>query len=274
MTTETPSQPRVDCHVHAFPDRLALAVRNMLGQRGQLTADPLLPGVAEQVRDEGFDAAWILPYAHRPGVAEGCNEWSAQEVKKYPWLVPGATFHPGDEGFARLVERALVELRLRVVKLHCSVGQFKVSDERLTPLWECAAQQGVPVLVHAGFAEPGMTRPEEVEDIELVLRAHPGLRLVLAHSGQPNIATALRLLDRYENLHADLTPVWLAPIEVAASDLRRFSGRFLFGSDAPNCPIPVADLVARVGLMELSEDEKAAILGGNAARLAPVEVGA
>src|SRR5688572_18024760 len=111
------------------------------------------------------------------------NEWSAAEVTKFRWLVPGATFHPGDEDLPALVQSALVDLGLRVVKLHCSVGQFSPADPRLEPLWETAAGLGVPVVTHAGQASPGVAAAEEVEQLIPVLRRHPGLRLVLAHSG-------------------------------------------------------------------------------------------
>ena len=121
----------------------------------------------------GFDSAWILPYAHRPGVAESCNEWSAAEVTRYPQLVPGATFHPGDDDLPRLVRRALVELHLRVVKLHCSVGQFSPADPRLEPLWQVAAAQGVPIVVHAGQIHGGNTEAGEARELETGARTPP-----------------------------------------------------------------------------------------------------
>src|SRR5437762_2482434 len=101
--------PRVDAHIHGFPDRLALAVRARLNGAGRLHAGPLLPDVAAQVIAEGFDAAWLLPYAHKAGTAAGVNEWSATAGREFPWLVAGATFHPADEDLAELVQRALVE---------------------------------------------------------------------------------------------------------------------------------------------------------------------
>ncbi len=258
---------RIDSHVHAFPDRLARAVRDRLNGAGLLTGGVLIGDVAALVQANGFDGAWILPYAHRAGVAETVNEWSAVEVAKHPGLVPGATFHPADEHLPKLVERALVDLRLRVVKLHCSVGQFSPADPRLAPLWEMAAARGVPVVIHAGQRSGGDTADDEVDEIIPVLSGHPGLNIVLAHSGLPNTKRTLELMERFPNLHADLTPVWLRPVDVTAADFARFPGRFLFGSDAPNCPTRARELQRAVASLGLPAGHLVSVLGGAAERL-------
>lgn len=258
---------RIDSHVHAFPDRLALAVRERLNLGGRLEGSPLLPALADSVSAAGFDGAWVLPYAHRPGVAESVNEWSAAEVSKFEGLVPGATFHPGDDDLPRLVDRALFELRLRVVKLHCSVGQFSPSDSRLAPLWEAAAAVGAPVVVHAGQVGPGETAATEVDDLVPVLEHYPAVRLVLAHTGHPATARALELMGSYENLYGDLTPVWDRPVAVTAGDIRRYPDRFLFGSDAPNSPVPIEAQAGRLEALGLDASELALVMGGNAERL-------
>lgn len=259
---------RIDAHVHAFPERLALRVREALNPNGRLTASPLLADVAASVRDQGFDAAWILPYAHRPGIAAALNAWSAQEVTRYSWLVPGATFHPGDDDIAELARTAFEEQRLRVVKLHCAVGQFAVSDPTLAPMWELAAAFRAPVVAHAGHASPGETAAGEVlGEVAEVLRRHPGVSLVLAHAGSPSIAETLRLMDEFPNLYADLTPIMDRRIEPGVEALERLAGRFLFGSDAPNNPHAAGRLAAEVEALGLSEPALAAVLGGAAKSL-------
>jgi len=262
------NMPRIDAHVHGFPDRLALAVRNHLNRNGRLRAGVFLADVAGAVADEGFDTAWLLPYAHRQGVAASINEWTAAEVRRFPGLIPGSTFHPADEDLPNLVERALVDLRLRVVKLHCSVGRFAANDVRLQPLWETAASLGVPVVIHAGQHSPGETAAEEIDAIVPVLRGHPALRLVLAHAGHPNTSRALALMAEYDNLYADVTPVWDRPVQVSTHDLSAFAGRFLFGSDAPNNPTGAREQAARYEELGLDAGTLALLMGGAADRLA------
>ncbi len=258
---------RVDAHVHGFPDRLAERVRAALNGSGMLTGGVLVGDVARRVEAAGFDGAWMLPYAHRAGVAADVNEWSATEVTKYSNLVPGSTFHPDDADLEALVRRALVVLRLKVVKLHCSVGNFSVDDPRLEPLWRIAADEGVPVTVHAGRESPGIAAAHEVERLESVLSAHPNLKFVLAHSGLPELETTVGLMRRYPNLHGDLTPVWQQPVPVTPDLLAEFQGRFLFGSDAPNCPTPADELAERFDGMGLEEPVLASLMGGTAQRL-------
>jgi predicted TIM-barrel fold metal-dependent hydrolase len=221
------------------------------------------------VLDEGFDGAWILPYAHRAGVAASVNEWSAEESRRFPWLVAGATFHPDDGDLARQVQRALVELRLRVVKLHCSVGNFDADDARLEPLWEAAAILRVPVVVHAGRG-PGQTDAAELETVVPVLRRHPDLPFVLAHTGHPSTKAALDLMSTYPNLYGDLTPVWENNVQVPPDAFEAFKGRFLFGSDAPNNPRGARDQAARFEALGLTLDALAMLLGGTAASLVPL----
>lgn len=259
---------KVDAHVHGFPDKLAERVRVALNGSGLLSGGVLVGDVAGRVEGAGFDAAWLLPYAHKAGVSEDVNEWSAAEVAKFSNLVPGATFHPDDADMERLVRRALVELRLRVVKLHCSVGNFSVDDARLEPLWRIAGEQGVPVTVHAGRESPGIAAAHEVKRLEPVLAAHPNLKLVLAHSGLPELETTVGLMRRYPNLYGDLTPVWQQPVPVTPELLTEFRGRFLFGSDAPNCPTPADDLASRFDEMSLPAEVRASVLGETADRLA------
>jgi len=49
--------PRIDAHVHAFPDRLALAVRTKMNANGGLSGGALLADVAALVRTACFDSA-------------------------------------------------------------------------------------------------------------------------------------------------------------------------------------------------------------------------
>jgi len=77
-------------------------------------------------------------------------------------------------------------------------------------------------------------------------------------------------MGRYSNLYGDLTPVWESPIEVSASDLSRFAGRILFGSDAPNNPTPAYDQAKAWEGIDASPSALAALLGAAAAALVPM----
>ena len=71
-------------------------------------------------------------------------------------------------------------------------------------------------------------------------------------------------MKRHEGLHADLTPVWSSAVAAGAEDLVRFSGRFLFGSDAPNNPVPANEQRRRLEGMGVPAEVMKGILGRTA----------
>jgi predicted TIM-barrel fold metal-dependent hydrolase len=262
----------IDAHCHIMPDRLAAAIRRFFDDHmgwGTLAyRDVTLAAVAAAQRAAGTDGFWALPYAHKAGVAAPLNEWMAAHVRPLAGAVAGATFHPRDADLPALVDRAFGPLGLGAAKLHCSVGRFAADDPRLAPLWRAAEERAVPVVVHAGHDVSGRTQTHELLPIRRVAERHPTLRLVIAHAALPEIAAALDLLDEFPALYADLTSAgqWRYPMPVAR--LERLHARLLFGSDCPNTTITISAAAAYLRDLGLSRPALAAVLGGNAWRLA------
>jgi len=258
----------VDAHVHLLPDRLAAAIRRFFEERMPSYCHYPYPWQAARaaIADAGVTRCWSLPYSHKPDVAAPLNRWMAEAFHDDPMVVPGGTVHPGDD-VGGVVREALVDLRLRILKIHCSVGAFAPDDERLDPLWREASARGTPVVVHLGHAVDGTTAADEVRPIAAVARRWPEARIVVAHCGAPAVEPVLALLRATRAVHADLTPVGarLTPVDAAA--LAGLEDRILFGSDAPNTGSAIGTSVAHVRAMGLGADAEAAVLGGNATRL-------
>lgn len=262
----------VDSHVHLLPDRLAHAIRGFFQQMGPLPfAYPLdPPTVLERHAADGFATVWTLPYAHKPGMAGRLNadiarlagEWSVGPVQ----VVPGCTVHPGDPAPAADLAAA-VEAGARVLKLHCSVGGYAPDDPRLDGVHATAAELGVPVVLHVGHGVAGTTQAEELGAVDRLAATHPDTTIVIAHTAHPATTAAVELLDRHPNLHADLTPVLLHPVEVTGEVLAALPDRFLLGTDAPNTGLSAVALLDLLEGMGLSDDVWAAVTGGNARRL-------
>ncbi|HEX2312786.1 MAG TPA: amidohydrolase family protein [Thermomonospora sp.] len=261
----------VDAHVHLLPGRLGAKVREIF--------DAFLPGVMVYPNDHaavlaaasgaGVGEVWHLPYAHKPGVAAGLNEASALLAAAPPHpsvrVVGGATAHPGDDDPERVVGAAIDDLGLRVLKLHCSVGGFRADDPGLDAMWRLVERRRVPVVVHAGHEVSGRTQGAELAALENVARRHPEAPLIVAHTAHPATGDAIALIERYANVHADLTPVVTERVEVTDDVLEAYPGRFLLGTDAPNVGLTIESCLAR--LDGLSPGARAAIGGGNARRL-------
>ena len=265
----------VDSHVHLLPGRLGEKVRTIF-EAGQTRFGPLAyPSdhreVVAMLASEGVGEIWTFPYAHKPGVAEGLNRACADTVAEFvdgPLTVTGgATVHPGDDDPAGIVQHAVDVLGLRVLKLHCSVGDFSVDDPRLDAVLSFCGERRLPVVVHLGHAPNGRTESDELPSIARAAAAHPDVPLILAHCGHHSAPQAGRLLDDHPMLHVDLTPVVDEHPNAEAEFLARHSGRILFGSDAPNTALSVTACLAWLDRFGLDAPAREAITGGNARRL-------
>ena len=261
----------VDAHVHLLPGRLAEKVRGFFEAGGLVDlAYPLDHGaICERLAGEGISTVWTLPYAHRRGVAAWMNEESAATTRRSlaVEVVGGATVHPDDDDPAGIVRTAVEDLGLRVLKLHCSVGDYDPTDPRLTPVWDYAEAVALPVVVHAGHSVLGTTGLDDLRPIEQVARRHPAARIIIAHCGHDAVSEAVRLVEEHRHVHADLTPVVFDPVDIAPDDARRISHKLLFGTDAPNTGITAAENLAHVDALGLNPEQRAAVTGGNARRL-------
>lgn len=266
----------VDAHTHVLlPPPVAERVRGFFTAYGfDQLAYPLEPEVVlAALADEGVTEAWTLPYAHRPGTARRFNEHSARAAAAHAGgpvaIVPGATVHPGDDDAVALVVEAIDDLGLRVLKLHCSVGQYLPTDPRLRPVLEACGDRGVPVVVHLGHAPDGTTAADEVAPLAEVAASLPAVTFIAAHTAHPATVATIEVMRTHRNVHADLTPVLMSPVDVGADALTEMPDRFLFGSDAPNTGVPAGTALRSLAAMGLPDDVLAAVTGGNARRLVP-----
>jgi uncharacterized protein len=263
------SSPIVDAHTHLFPERLAAAIRGFFVQ--YLSADafhysPNWKDARAVLEAAGVGRCWTLPYVRQPNGARSLNRWMAETFTGDAFVEPGATVHPGDDVRA-VVDEALDVLGLRLFKLHCSVGGYRLTDERLDPLWRRLSTDGTPVVVHLGHSAAGNTEASELGDLQAVALRWPEARIILAHCAAPAVDEALALLRRCPNVHADLTPVVFHLAPVQPGSLAGLEERILFGSDVPNVVVKVEDALAAIRGLGLTPHHEALVLGGNANRL-------
>jgi predicted TIM-barrel fold metal-dependent hydrolase len=265
----------VDAHVHLLPSRLQAAIRGFFDRRGIDSSGFAYPAdygeVCRRLAAEGVTEAWALPYVRRPGSAAELNSAVAGIVAEQRGgavrLVGGCTVHPADDAPLTLLRRAVEDLGLRVLKLHCSVGEFTADDRRLDPVWEYASAMALPVVLHAGHAADGHTVAAELEPVAEVARRHPAARVIIAHCGHAAGTAALELVARYANVYADLTPVIHEPVQPTPAQLTALAGKLLFGSDAPNTGLTVPQLLDGLAHPDIPESAWADITGGTARRL-------
>lgn len=265
----------VDSHVHLLPGRLGDKVRAFF-DAGVSARTPLAypndhDKVVQTLASEGVDEIWTLPYAHKPGVAEGLNVAAAATVQQFAdsplHVIGGATVHPGDDDAVTIVQTAIDELGLRVLKLHCSVGSFSIEDAGLASVLGFANERRLPIVVHLGHNVNGRTEVDELPAIARTADTYPNIPLILAHCGHHSAPQATALMREHPSLYADLTPVVFEHPDVDSDSLSALAPRILFGSDAPNTAISVTQCLQWLDGMDLSTDTQSAILGENARRL-------
>jgi len=225
--------------------------------------------VRARLAAEGIDEVWTLPYAHKPGVAVGLNE-AARDAAARPGpvtVIPGATVHPADDDAVGIVRHATDELGCRVLKLHCSVGDFEADDPRLDAVWAQVSRVRLPVVVHVGHGTNGQTEGAELAPIERVALRHPGAVIIIAHCAHPAVDAALDLVERYAGVHADLTPVLTEPSAVPHDRLAVVAHKLLFGSDAPNTGVAAGDTLRTIRSFPVTPEAVRAITGDTARRL-------
>jgi len=192
------------------------------------------------------------------------NDETAAAVDAFPARFVGAVVlnahYPDD--LAGELDRCLAHGGFRMIKLHSSLGKFKLASEACEPIWREAERRGLPVLVHSweGSADCGAAACERVAE------KHPGVPLILGHSLAPNgYPEACRLAQTHANVYLDTATSMVNYGQLADMVERTGPDKILFGSDTPFLdPAPQA---AKVVFARLSDDEKRKILGQNAAQL-------
>ncbi|MCD9197126.1 amidohydrolase family protein [Aeromicrobium wangtongii] len=266
----------VDVHVHFMaPPILAKvwayfdAAGPMLGRPWPITYRWTDEERVAHLRSMGVRRFSALSYAHRPGVAGFMNEWTLDFADRTPDALRSATFYPEPEAATYVPQ--LVEDGVEVFKVHVQVGDFAPDDPLLDPVWGVLAESGTPIVLHAGSG-PAPGKHTGPEGVEHVLSRHPGLALVIAHLGMPEIDDFLDLAERHDNVRLDTTMAfvdfWEQPVPAHLPPrLLGLQDKILFGTDFPNIPYEYAHQVEVLQRLDLGDDWMRSVLWHNGAEL-------
>jgi predicted TIM-barrel fold metal-dependent hydrolase len=219
----------------------------------------------ETLRRAGMERACGCVISHRPAAVFGdirrMNDAALSLRDLEPdFYVPGIHIHPGfpGESCAEL-QRVRAEGVLWIGELvgyMTGYGETYASPEALT-IMRMAAELGMVVNFHCG----------DLEVIERLAQAVPGLPLVLAHPGDgDNFLKRIALVARYPNLHLDISGTGIDRYGMLRHAIDTAgSNKLLLGSDYPiNNP---AVYLSGALFEPLTAEEKAAVLSGNFDRL-------
>ena len=236
------------------------------------------------------------------------NDRLAEVVKRYPEKLVGAAILPVDnpEDMMRELTRTTEQLGFRALSLGSSLDGVYLDDERFTKLYEIAEVRGIPIFVHPQTINPigfeRLAHPLLTPVMEFVfdttvcigklitsgtLKRFPALKFVFAHFGGVTPFIKERFDSVYKMLRGrEIVPdlgalptEYLKQIYVDTSGVTTSAAlkctiemvgaeHVLWGSDYPGNP----DFAASIGAittLDIPDEDKAMILGGNASRILP-----
>ena len=281
MTDPAPGRRLFDLHTHFLPPRVMAKVRAQFDEAGPLIGRPWPlryrdtdEALVEVLRGLGVRRFTALAYAHRPGMAEFLNDWTADFADRVPEALRCATLFPEDDVAAYVARR--IGAGTQVWKLHVQVGGFDVRDPLLDDAWGLLAEAGAPVVLHAGSGPVG-TRHTGPGPVAALLARHPRLALVVAHAGAPEYEEFLELAERHERVGLDTTMAFTdffdemgAPYPDALLPRLRdlgLGGKVFLGSDFPNIPYDYEHQLEALERLDLGDDWLRAVTWDNAAAL-------
>ncbi len=225
----------------------------------------------------GIGAMWFggphQALAGNPAKIRASNDALIALAAKHPEVAPIATVHPYD-GQAALDELARIAARgVRTLKIHPHTQRFEISDPRVLALVTKAGKLGMAVLMdNAGIV------PSDCEDLFNLAVKAPKTRFIFAHMGGLNfrfwnILVLARTADGFalDNVNFDISGTVLlapgSPIEKEFIWTLRNVGidHVMLGSDYPQ--MTLARTVEALERLDLTREEKTAILSGNARRI-------
>jgi hypothetical protein len=274
------SIPVIDAHVHVFPPKMFQALKSWFDENAwEFMKENTAEGFIQAQFDRGAAGLLLMPYAHRPGMADWLNEFNADLIRRYPHTAGMAAIHPQDENPREILKRAFEELGLCGIKMHCHVKGIAPDDPSMFPIYEAALEHDRVVNMHAG-REPALDAygydvhtVSGVDRVENALRRYPELKLVIPHLGFDETERFCELLDEYPNLYLD-TAMTMSDVFVVDYDreqLIEHADRILYGTDYPHIPHAIETELKTLLALDLGEPALKQILFENASNLFAIE---
>ncbi|MBI4875119.1 MAG: amidohydrolase family protein [Acidobacteria bacterium] len=246
----------IDCHAHLTHH----------GNPGWEEADRRLIDAADRLGIGQLCCSLLSPRRPaRPEDFRQCNDWAAEAMRRYPGRILCYCFvNPGYGREAREeIARCVEKLGFIGVKLY---NDYVATEPVVWPVVEQAIALSVPILHHAGhtywLSEPQPRISDGGTFAELAGR-YPEAMLICAHAaGGGDWEWTIKALRNAPGVYLDTSGS--VPdegvVEMAVRTLG--AGRILFG-----CDMSLTASVGRIRSAELSDADRAAILGGNMQRI-------
>ncbi|MFC1580795.1 amidohydrolase family protein [Thermodesulfobacteriota bacterium] len=191
------------------------------------------------IKEEGVVGGILLP-EYSPQTAGVMPFERAREIHEaHPELIPFANLNPNAQDDPMSAFEEQLSQGARGLKIHAIHGFFFANDERLYPVYEKCEKEGLPVMFHAGTtlfrgAKMRYADPYTFDD---VINDFPDMSVVLCHGGRGfwyHIAEFLA--KHFANVYIDISGLPPKNLLNYFPSMKKFSHKFLFGTDFPGVP--------------------------------------
>jgi len=238
----------IDCHAHVGPSRGI--------------DRPNDPDQIVRLMDRlGVERNVISGLMFATGVrVESMNDWVAECLRAHPDRFLGYCYvNPNlAESVDAEIQRCFEHPGFAGFKLHVGWNGVPYDSERYAPVYALAAVQGLPILAHTWG-------DESVRALARMGRRYPDIPFLCGHSGAGDVEINLEEARRTPNLYLELTYSGGTPRLVERLVREVGAERVVFGSDT--ILFAASHQVGKVVFADITEAEKAQVLGGNAKRL-------
>jgi len=189
------------------------------------------------------------------------NAYVAALARRYPGRIAQACWvDPARAGLTDWLEARHAEWMFKALKVHQCFQRVRSDSPGMHELARFALAMKIPVFIH-------LYSKRDAVDLLMLFAAYPDTTFVIAHLlGLEVFAAADRSLLR--NVYFDISPPNLNPLRLVQRALDIFGAeRLLLGSDTPYGRDNLRMSIERVRGLDISDENKALILGGNARRV-------
>lgn len=190
------------------------------------------------------------------------NEATAAAVAAHPdrlagYLVVNPWQDPDDE-LARWAD----DPRFVGIKLHPDLHGYPVTGPRYSSVWAFAERTGCPVLTHTWTG----SAYNDMAHVETIAERYPRATILAGHAGAsyPGFEAAIEVAGRHPRVLLEICGSFNSGPVIARMVRAVGPDQVVFGSDFPF--IDVRCSLGRVVFADLDDDERAAVLAGNAER--------
>lgn len=159
------------------------------------------------------------------------NDLVIDACRQYPNRILGyCVINPNyPESVIEELDRCFAYAGFRGIKLHPELhDNYPLDSSAYRPMWEFAADRGLPVLSHSYFGG------DDLDVFGHLAAAYPTVQMILGHAGQDfPMADVVELVEKRNNVWLDLCGALSQNGAVDMLVERLGSRRILFGSDLP-----------------------------------------